>query len=98
MNTHNLTTEQVRKFVKAIGGTPTAEIAGGQFTTEELSKLAEQTGGLRDWPKFTGDPLVNFAVDCVVAFGMGEEEPEYDEQLYAKEILASRKTFGPPAI
>lgn len=90
MTTHTLTTEQLEKFVDAVGGTSKSGIAGGQFTTAKLQELTESCNGLHDWPKITSDPLVNFAVDCVVAYGDFEKEPDYDEQLYAEEIEAFR--------
>lgn len=88
MATHTLTTDQMRKFVDAVGGTHDQEVAGGQFTTEQLKKLTESIEGLGDWPKITDDPKVNFAVDCVVE--NDGEEPTYDEQLYAGEVEAFR--------
>ena len=84
---HTLTAEQVQKFIGAVGGVPRS-VAGNQFSTEELRKLAESAGGLRDWPKITDDQQVNFAVDCVVEDE--SEEPTYDEQLYAAEVEAFR--------
>ncbi len=85
---HTLTTGQLRKFVSAVGGVLESEIASGQLTTKQLRELAESIGGLRDWPKITGDPQVNFAVDCVT--GNDGEEPPYDEALYAAEVEAFR--------
>ncbi|MEK7198159.1 MAG: hypothetical protein AAB648_01705 [Patescibacteria group bacterium] len=87
MATHTLTTEQLQKFIGAIGGVPQS-VAGSQFTTQQLKTLAESVEGLRDWPKVTDDPKVNFAVDCVVEDE--GEEPIYDEQLYAAEVEAFR--------
>ena len=85
MATHTLTTEQVQKFIDAIGGVPRS-ITGGQFTTQQLKTLAESVKGLQDWPNFTDDPQVNFAVDCVVEDD--GEEPSYDERLYTAEVEA----------
>lgn len=51
------------------------------LTTSQLSKLVGLTGGGNDWPKHTGDPMVNFAVDCVVEHDAGEEESVYDPAL-----------------
>ena len=87
MATHTLTTEQVQKFIGAIGGVPRT-VAGGQFTTQQLKTLAESVKGLQDWPKITDDPKVNFAIDCLRAMMSEDEEPEYDEKLYAEEIEA----------
>ena len=85
MTTHSLTTEQVQKFVDAVGGVPRL-VAGGQFTTQQLKTLAESVGGLQDWPKITDNPEVNFAIDCVVEDE--GEEPVYDKQLYIAEVKA----------
>ena len=87
MQVHALTAEQVQKFLDAVGGVPRS-IAGNQFTTEELRKLAESAGGFHDFPKITDDPQVNFAIDCVVEDE--GEEPTYDEQLYAAEVEVCR--------
>lgn len=87
MAIHSFTTEQMQKFVDAVGSARAPEIAGGQFTTEQLRKLTESIGGLHDWPKITDDPKVNYAIDCIVEDD-GDEEPAYDEQLYATEIEA----------
>jgi len=54
------------------------------LTTSQLRTLVEAVGGLKDWPQATTDPRINHAIDCIVADE--GEEPEYDEQLYAKEI------------
>lgn len=54
------------------------------LTTEQMRKFVDAVGGLRDWPKLTDDPKVNFAVDCVVQ----DEEHTFDERLYADEIEA----------
>lgn len=88
---HILTIGQMQKFVHAVGGVPKTEIAGGSFSTLRLRKLTGSINGLRDWPKITDDPMVNFAIDCVVADD--GEEPVYDEQVYAEEIRAFG-TFG----
>lgn len=88
MATHTLTTEQIQKFVNAVGGTPKSEVVGGQFTTLQLKALAESISDLNDWLKITDDPQVNFAVDCIVEDE--GEEPIYDEQLYAAEVEAFR--------
>lgn len=85
MAAHTLTAEQVQKFINAIWGNRRT-VAGGQFTTQQLKMLAESVKGLQDWPKMTDDPMVNFAVDCVVA--EEGDEPTYDEQLYAAEVKA----------
>lgn len=87
MATHVFTTAQMRKFINAIGGVPKSEVTGGQFTTQKLRTLAESIGGLDDWPKFTDDPRVNFAVDCVVLDD--DDEPVYDD-LYVDEVEALR--------
>ena len=83
MATHTLTAEQMQKFIGSVGGVPQS-VTGTQFSTNELRKLAEPIGGLRAWPKITGDPQVNFAVDCIDEDE--GEEPTYDKQLYAEEI------------
>ncbi len=92
MTTHTLTTEQVQKFIGAIGGIPQS-VAGGQFTTQQLKTLAESVKGLQDWPKITDDSQVNFAVDCVVVEDEGEE-PTYDERLYATEVEEAFRAHG----
>lgn len=55
------------------------------LTTEQLKKLVEAIGYGNNFPKHTNDPQVNHAVDCVVSFAMGDEEPEYDAELYARD-------------
>ena len=82
MATHTFTAEQMQKFIGSVGGVPQS-VTGTQFSTNELRKLAKSIGGLRNYPKITDDPRVNFAVDCVVEEG---EEPTYDEQMYEEEI------------
>ena len=88
---HELTTEQVRKFLDAVGANKLkiAEevLRSGRFTTDRLKTMADFAGGLQDWPKITDDPLVNYVVDCVV---VGEDDP-YDEQLYAGEVNAFKE-------
>lgn len=88
MTTHNLTTEQMQKFFDAVGGIPKTEITGGSFTTEQLKKLIESIDCLHDWPQMTDDPMVNFAIDCVVE--NDGEEPIYSERLYADEAESFR--------
>lgn len=90
MTIHTFTTEQMRKFVDAVGGgTYNQEIAGGVFLTANLRRLTRSVGGLQDWPKITDDPRVNYAVDCVTA-DLGDPEPRYNEKLYADEVEAFR--------
>lgn len=94
MVSHTFTTEQVQKFIGAVGGdVPKSEIIGGEFTTQQLITLAEQVGGFKDWPKATDDPRVNFAVDCVVQY---DEEDLidfiYDEKVYIAEADAFKKS------
>ena len=57
------------------------------LTTDQLEKLIEAIGRHRvDWPKITDDPLVNYAVDCLV---QGDDEAgQYDVDLYAREVKA----------
>jgi len=88
MTIHNLTTEQLQKFVYAVGG-----VRKPEFTTEQLQKLSESIKGLSDWPKATDDPRVNYAVDCVVWADIGHDEYPYDEKLYTTEVelMAKRK-------
>ena len=86
MTVHNLTDMQVQKFISAIGGVPQTVVGAGKFTTQQLKALAESVDGLRDVPRITDDPQVNFAVDCVSQ----DEELVYDEQLYIEEINAFR--------
>ncbi|MEK9180504.1 MAG: hypothetical protein AAB897_03770 [Patescibacteria group bacterium] len=88
MQVHNFTDEQMSKFIDAVGGAPKTEIAGGQFTTEDLRKLVESVNGLNDWPKTTDDPRVNYAIDCVVDDTGDEDEAGYDEKLYTEEVAA----------
>ncbi len=59
------------------------------LTTEQLQKLTDAIGNGSDWPKFTDDPKVNYAVDCVVALTAlpEEDEPVYDDT-YVAEIEA----------
>jgi hypothetical protein len=90
MATHIFTDEQVQKFINAVGGTPKSEVSGGQFSTREMRKLAESSGGLQYWPKATDDPRINYAVDCVTSNMCGEGDPDYDERLYVKEIEADK--------
>ena len=85
MEAHSLTTEQMQKFIGAIGGIPKS-VAGGQFTTQQLKTLAEAVKGLQDWPEHTDDPRVNYAVDCIVQDD--GDVPPYDERLYVEEIEA----------
>lgn len=61
METHTLTTAQLRKLVKAIGDG-------------------------NDFPRYTDDPRVNYAVDCIVQDD--GDVPPYDENLYTKEVEA----------
>lgn len=92
MAIHTFTTEQMRKFVEAVGGDREPEVTEGQFTTDKLVELTQSIGGLSDWPNITDDPRVNFAVDCVVCLGMDdEEEPTYDERIYTDEVEAYRE-------
>ena len=88
MATHTLTDDQMRKFADAVGGTRCSKPLGGTFITDHLKKIVELIGGLHDWPKLTDDPRVNFAVDCVVEDD--GEEPEYDEEVYAKEAATAK--------
>ena len=92
-NTHNLTGEQMEKFVDAIGGDASkaeAELAGGELTTAQLVELNGRVGGLQDWPDITEDPKINFAVDCAVNYTTDEEEPVYDEKIYTEEVEVFR--------
>ena len=57
------------------------------LTTEQLRKVTDAIGDGEDFPKMTDDPLINFAVDCVV---MDDEEPEYDGS-YIVEATEFRK-------
>ena len=56
------------------------------LTTEQLRKLVSAIGDGNDWPKHTDDPMVNYAVDCIVHDD--GDVPPYDERLYAEEIEA----------
>ena len=87
MKKHDFTPEQLAKFFDAVGARQ-PEVSGSQFTAQELLKLAEKADGFTDWPKHTDDPKVNYVIDCITAFMCGDEEPEYDEQLYLEEIEA----------
>lgn len=87
---HKLSTEQMRKFVKALGGDNMSEFFGGEFTTRQLIEQAKRIRRSlpENFPEITDDPKVNYAVDC---YSMGgEEEPEYDEELGAEEVEAFR--------
>ena len=87
---HIFTPNQWKKFADAVGIAEELNVVcsgpGDMILTSRLRKIVESAGGLRDWPKHTDDPLVNYAVDCIVA-DRGEE-PTYDEQLYVREVEA----------
>lgn len=94
MNIHDFNDGQMKKFFDAVGCVREPRLCG-RFTTRQLKSLVKLNGGLNDWPKFTDDPLVNFAVDCIIADD-DEQPPVYDEQLeqlYLNEIEAA-KTEG----
>lgn len=56
------------------------------LTTEQLRMVVDAIGNGRNFPKFTYDPKVNYAVDCIV--NDDADHSPYNEQLYADEIEA----------
>lgn len=87
---HKLTTGQMQKFVKALGGDNADKFVGGEFTTLQLMEQTERiTRSLpEDLPEITDDPEVNYAIDCYTS---GGDELEYDPEVYAEEIEEFRK-------
>ena len=49
-----------------------------KLTTDQLKKLANAYKP-NDWSKITNDPLVNYAIDCMI------ENCEYHEEIYIRE-------------
>jgi len=93
MNKHTLTLAQLEKFFKAVGTTSIPNILSGigTYTTNQLRTMSALAGGLQSFPKITDDPRVNFAIDCVVALEQeDDEEPGYDERMYAAEVESFR--------
>lgn len=52
------------------------------LNTSQLVKLIEATKGGYDWPEFTNNAKVNYAIDCMTALVLGDEEPEFDDSYY----------------
>ena len=69
------------------------------LSTVQLKKLTDAIGDGKNWPKFTDDPKVNHAVDCLTSLMINEEEeePEWNEQEYLAEIQASQELISKPA-
>lgn len=86
----DLTTKQLKVFFDAVRSSKTG-VVGGRFNTWELQRMAESTGGFKDFPKRTDDPVINWVVDCITARFCGDKDPEYDEKLYLEEIEAFKK-------
>ena len=65
------------------------------LTTEELKALVEACHGSLDeeYPLSTNNSLVNWAVDCLMARELGEEEPEFDK-MYITEAIEYETISG----
>jgi hypothetical protein len=61
------------------------------LTTAQLQKLTDAISDGKDWPKFTDDPKVNYAIDCMTCLMVNDLEPDYHELIYAREIAAAKE-------
>jgi len=65
------------------------------LSTDQLRKLIDAIGNGTDFPKMTDDPVVNFAVDCVVN---DDNQPTYDGSYEGEVELFKRRNTATPHV